>query len=153
MHALPERDIGHMTSAYTNNSVILNDVLTKFLWYRWRLAVHGGIDGYSRIPVYLRFSNNNKASKVMSMFEEAVEKYGLPSRVICDRLSHPSRDPGRASVIVGKCVLNQMMAKIYSLATELLRMAVQLPVSSTARGDQRISQKGLTVFNYICEFL
>jgi hypothetical protein len=26
---------------------------------RWRLVVHGGVDGYSRLPVYLHCSNNN----------------------------------------------------------------------------------------------
>ncbi|XP_078318026.1 uncharacterized protein LOC144620608 [Crassostrea virginica] len=28
---------------------------------RWRLVIHGGIDGYSRLPVYLRVNNSNRA--------------------------------------------------------------------------------------------
>ncbi len=48
---------------------------------RWKLVVHGGIDGYSRIPVFLKCTNNNKASTVLSVFIEAVRVYGLPSRV------------------------------------------------------------------------
>ena len=52
---------------------------------RWRIVTHGGIDGYSRIPVYLKASNNNKASTVLSCFAEAVAEYGLPSRVRSDK--------------------------------------------------------------------
>ena len=51
---------------------------------RWRIVVHGGIDGFSRIPVYLVASSNNKADTVLSAFINAVETYGLPSRVRAD---------------------------------------------------------------------
>ena len=72
----------------------------------------GGIDGYSRIPVYLRASNNNEAATVLSLFLEAVNEYGLPSRVRSDKggenvdvsthmLSHPLGGPGRGSMITG----------------------------------------------------
>ena len=39
--------------------------------------VHGGVDGYSRIPVYLHCSNNNRACTVLKLFMEAVTAYGL----------------------------------------------------------------------------
>lgn len=38
---------------------------------RWRIVVHGGIDGYSRLPVYIKASDNNKASTLLSCFCEA----------------------------------------------------------------------------------
>lgn len=38
---------------------------------RWRIVVHGGIDGYSCIPVYLHASDNNQASTVLRLFLEA----------------------------------------------------------------------------------
>ena len=47
---------------------------------RWRMAIHGGIDGYSRVPVYLKISSNNKADTVLHAFLEGVDHYGLPSR-------------------------------------------------------------------------
>ncbi|XP_028412589.1 uncharacterized protein LOC114535486 [Dendronephthya gigantea] len=28
---------------------------------RWRLVIHGGVDGYTRVPVYLKCSDNNRA--------------------------------------------------------------------------------------------
>ena len=51
---------------------------------RWRFVTHGGIDGYSRLIVFLRCSTNKTAATVLSVFTEAVGKYGLPQRVRSD---------------------------------------------------------------------
>lgn len=48
---------------------------------RWRIVVHGGIDGYSRQIVYLHASDNNRAQTVLHYFTCATRKYGWPSRV------------------------------------------------------------------------
>ncbi|KAK3732013.1 hypothetical protein QZH41_016884, partial [Actinostola sp. cb2023] len=78
---------------------------------RWRIVVHGGIDGFSRIPsVFLHASDNNRADTVLQQFLGAVDECGLPSRVRSDKggenvdvswymLSHPQRGPGRGSMI------------------------------------------------------
>ena len=34
--------------------------------------MHGGVDGFSRIPVFLKCSDNNRASMVFQDFIEAV---------------------------------------------------------------------------------
>ena len=47
--------------------------------------IHGGIDGYSRIPVYLHASDNNLSDKVHALFLNAVNEYGLPSWVRSDK--------------------------------------------------------------------
>ena len=47
--------------------------------------IHGGVDGYSRLPVYLKASDNNRAETVLADFLEAVNEYGLLSRVRSDR--------------------------------------------------------------------
>ena len=91
---------------------------------RWRIVVHGGIDGYSRLPVFLKASTNNKAETVLGCFLEAVECHGLPSRVRCDKggenvgirefmLTHPNRGPGRRSCITGRSVHNQRIERFW----------------------------------------
>ena len=45
------------------------------------MVIHGGIDGFSRMPVFLKVSNNNKAQTVLDAFVDATDKYGLPLRV------------------------------------------------------------------------
>lgn len=84
-------------------------------YFRWRLVVHGGVDRYSRLVVYVKCSDNNTAATVFQCFTEAVLSYGLPSRVRSDRggenvnvanfmLQHPERGPGRGSFITGRGV-------------------------------------------------
>ena len=52
---------------------------------RWRFVVHGCVDGFTRIPVYLACSTNNKASTVLGCFLDAEAQWGPPSCVHCDR--------------------------------------------------------------------
>ena len=81
---------------------------------RWRFVIHGGIDGYSRMIVFLRANNNNMAATVFDLFLGAVGQFGPPSRVRTDKggenvdiaryiLNHPLRGPlgrlGRTSTI------------------------------------------------------
>ena len=91
---------------------------------RWGIVIHGAVDGYSRLPLYLKASSNNKASTVLTWFLEAVREYGLPSRVRCDKggentmvsyfmLNHPARGPGRRSCITGRSVHNVRIERLW----------------------------------------
>lgn len=51
---------------------------------KWKIVIHGGIDGYSRLVVFLQALNNNRSDPVMDLFVEAISQYGVPSRVRCD---------------------------------------------------------------------
>lgn len=52
---------------------------------RWRFVTHGGVDGFSRMIVYLKCSTNNYSRTVLEEFTKAVEKCHLPSRVRSDQ--------------------------------------------------------------------
>ena len=99
---------------------------------RWRFVTHGGIDGYSRLVVYLKCSDNNQASTVFHCFLQATRRYGIPSRVRCDQgrenirvgqfmLEQRGRD--RGSIIAGSSVHNQRIERLWR---DMHRCATQL---------------------------
>jgi len=52
---------------------------------RWKIVIHGSIDGFSRRIIYLHASSNNRADIVLNLFQGAVMECGWPSRVRSDR--------------------------------------------------------------------
>lgn len=70
----------------------------------------------------MKCSVNNRASTVLSAFEEAVERYGLPSRVRSDQGSENTavalymlrcRGIGQSSMITGSSVHNQRIERLW----------------------------------------
>lgn len=51
---------------------------------RWGISTHGGIDGFSRLVVFLKADTDNRASTVLQHFIKACLQYGVPSRVRSD---------------------------------------------------------------------
>ena len=89
---------------------------------RWRIVVHGGIDGFSRLITYLHYSTNNQADTVFTLFQEAIAKYGVPSRVRSDRGGEnidvakfmiENRGLNRGSHIAGTSVHNQRTERLW----------------------------------------
>ena len=52
--------------------------------FSWGIITHGGIDGYSRLVVYLTAASNNTPSTVLDSFILAVNEYGIPEKVRSD---------------------------------------------------------------------
>lgn len=91
-------------------------IQTPKLPRRWRFVVHGGVDGFSRLVVYLNVAGHNRASTVLQSFIAAIKQYGLPSRVRSDKgwenadvaeFMIRSRGNNRKSHITGRNVHNQ----------------------------------------------
>ncbi|XP_064395913.1 uncharacterized protein LOC135342950 [Halichondria panicea] len=89
---------------------------------RWRIVIHGGIDGYSRLIVFLHASTNNRAETVFNLFWRATQGFGVPSRVRSDKggenvdvcyfmIMH--RGEGRGSHIAGASVHNQHIERLW----------------------------------------
>ena len=84
--------------------------------------MHGGIDGFSRLCVYLACATNNRANTVKTSFLTATAEFGWPSRVRSDRgtenvevarqtIAH--RGTGRGSHITGSSVHNQRIERLW----------------------------------------
>ena len=48
---------------------------------RYKLVIHAGIDGFSRLVTFIRCADNNRAKTVLENFVSATHQYGIPSPI------------------------------------------------------------------------
>lgn len=89
---------------------------------RWRFVIHGGIDGYSRLVVYLACNTNNKAETVFKEFHKATQEYGMPKKVRSDKGGENMQvcyymiafhGPHQTSHIAGSSTHNQRIERLW----------------------------------------
>lgn len=91
---------------------------------RWRMVIHGAIDGYSRKILYLKCANNNQAATVVSFFSHAVSDFGLPDKVRSDKggentdiwryMLYHHRNMEPSCIITGSSTHNQRIERLWS---------------------------------------
>ena len=88
----------------------------------WGFVIHGAIDGFSRLVIFLHCSTNNRSGTVADLFLNATQEYGWPSRVRTDhggentqvwQLMEDRRGPNRGSFLVGSSTHNQRIERLW----------------------------------------
>ena len=89
---------------------------------RWKFVIHGGIDGFSRLIVFLYCSPNNKAATLLNLFCEATQSFRVPLRLRTDHGTEnvliaiymlETHGSGVQPVITGKSVHNQRIERLW----------------------------------------
>ncbi|CAI5672224.1 uncharacterized protein LOC112846667 [Oreochromis niloticus] len=98
----------------------------NFIWHidgnhkliRWKFVVHGAIDGYSRMLMFLQCSSNNRAETVKALFTAAVGQFGRPLHIRTDHGGENAQiweemraSRGESSVLMGSSVHNQRIER------------------------------------------
>lgn len=89
---------------------------------RWYFIITGVVDGFSRLPVVLECTTDNKAQTVLDCFMKGVREFGLPLRVRSDMGMEnvlvadymiEKRGSNRGSMITGKSTHNQRIERLW----------------------------------------
>lgn len=89
---------------------------------KWKIVVHGAIDGFSRLITFLHCSTNNRSETVLKYFLEGTLEFGIPSRVRTDHggenirvweFMEDNRGVGRGSYLAGRSVHNTRIERLW----------------------------------------
>ena len=97
---------------------------------RWKLIIHGGIDGFPRLVSHLKITSDNKAISAQRVFIAGLRIFGFPSRIRVDGGSEFKLARGlmnllngddHKSALTGSSVHNQRIERLRSdVYTEVL---------------------------------
>ena len=89
---------------------------------RWRLVIHGAVDGFSRTIIYVKCADNNRCTTVLQYFREGVSNFGLPENVRSDhggenvgvwRYMIATHNNDYSHVITGSSVHNERIERMW----------------------------------------
>ncbi|CAD6960472.1 unnamed protein product [Tilletia caries] len=89
---------------------------------RYKIVIHGGIDGKSRVVTFMQANSNNRADTVASCFRAATQQWGWPSRVRADHggenlkikaMMEHARGHHRGSFVQGPSTRNQRIERLW----------------------------------------
>ena len=89
---------------------------------RWQLVIHGGIDRYSRVAVFLKCASNNQSETVLENFMEACKRFRVPTRIRTDhgtenvavaRVMLEIKGAETNPVLTGRSVHNQRIERLW----------------------------------------
>lgn len=127
IHRMDERGVCERQAGRLHRRVY-NVTGPNHLWHidtnhklvRWRFIIVGGIDGFSRLVMFLRCTDNNTAETVLQCFLSGVEQYGLPNRVRSDKgmenisvADYMLSKKGHGSMLTGKSTHNQRIERLW----------------------------------------
>ena len=101
------------------NEVWHMDSNHKFI--RWKFVIHGAVDSFSRLIVFLSCSTNNRAETVLQGFVAATLTYGLPQKLRTDMGGDNvdawhymiQQNGNERCVIVGSSVHNECIERLW----------------------------------------
>ncbi|CAG2184516.1 uncharacterized protein [Mytilus edulis] len=119
-----------------------------YLWHidgnhkliKWKMVIHGGIDGFTRLVVFMNISNNNKATTVHRGFIAATEQFNWPIRLRTDfggeneliwQAILDKRGP--RSALVGSSVHNQPIEQLWGIINDRVTLPFKVLFDSMAR--------------------
>lgn len=92
---------------------------------KYKMVIHGGIDGFTRMVVFMNVSDNNRAATVQSAFLHATEEFCWPIRVRTDYGGENQliwqdmiTKRGARSALVGSSVHNQPIEQLWGLIND-----------------------------------
>ena len=111
----------------------------------WRLVIHAGVDGFSRVVVYIKCANNNCAPTVMDAFLEGVSEFGTPAYIRSDHggenyevwrhMLSTYNDPSR--VLTGRSTHNERIERLWRDVTRCVSSSF-IDIFNTLEAEQML---------------